>query len=172
MLSTSLLGLANVMLILSLDLGLAVASETCNRATNSTRDAVSNTTAVVIELSSGLLTLSLGILLLTFSLQVLLKYQQNEYVKNDLMNKGVMGYDRTSEPTKFPTNSFPEPILWFQLPSWRLGSSFVIAPLEEAEYPPSFAVAWEASFSSSAFCFLASPAFLSPAEPVTLPRAD
>ena len=39
----------------------------------------------------------------------------------------------TSEPTNPPTADFADPMVWFQLPSERLGSSFVIAPEEEAE---------------------------------------
>ena len=35
----------------------------------------------------------------------------------------------------------------------------MIAPEDEAEKPGTLAVAWEASFSSSALDFLASPAF-------------
>lgn len=65
----------------------------------------------------------------------------------------------TSEPTSPPMASLAEPIVWFQDPSWRLGSSFVVAPEEEAEKPGTLALAWLASFSSSALLFLASPAF-------------
>jgi hypothetical protein len=47
----------------------------------------------------------------------------------------------TSEPTNPPTASLALPIVWFQLPSERLGSSFVIAPDDEAEMLPILAVA-------------------------------
>jgi hypothetical protein len=58
------------------------------------------------------------------------------------------GFVRTSEPTSPPTADLALPIVWFQLPSVRLGSSLVTAPEEEAEKFPIFAVACEASFSS------------------------
>jgi hypothetical protein len=69
--------------------------------------------------------------------------------------------EHTSEPTRLPTVSFADPMVWFQEPSERFGSSLVIAPEEDAEKLPIFAVAWEASFSRSALDFLASPAFYS-----------
>jgi hypothetical protein len=44
-----------------------------------------------------------------------------------------LGEERTSAPTSPPTADLADPMVWFQLPSERLGSSFVIAPLEDAE---------------------------------------
>jgi len=64
----------------------------------------------------------------------------------------------TSEPVAPPTNSLAEPTVWFHDPAERSGWSLVMAPDDEAVRLPSFAVAWEASYSASAFCSLALPA--------------
>lgn len=72
---------------------------------------------------------------------------------------GSSGIEHTSLPIRPPMASLPEPIVWFQLPSERLGSFLVTAPEEEAEKPPTETPAWDTSCSSSAFSFFASPAF-------------
>jgi len=62
----------------------------------------------------------------------------------------------TSLPTRPPTNSLAEPAVWFHEPVVRLGSSLV-TPSVVMVAPGTLAVAWDASYSASAFRCLARP---------------
>ena len=70
-LSTTLLGLANVVLLLSLSRSLTIASQASNSSTDSTSSAVRNASAEVSDLSLSLLLLALCVLLLTSILEIL-----------------------------------------------------------------------------------------------------
>jgi hypothetical protein len=71
MLRTSLQRLALIMPMLALDLCLAVTKNRTSNVLNSSAYAISNTGAVVLELSLGLLSLALGVLLRAVTLQLL-----------------------------------------------------------------------------------------------------
>lgn len=68
-LSTTLLGLANVMLLLSLELGITITSNTSDRSAHGTADSVGDTRAKVVELTLSLLALALGVLLSALALE-------------------------------------------------------------------------------------------------------
>jgi len=55
-----------------------------------------------------------------------------------------------SAPSSPPSASFPEPMLWFQLPSERFGSSAATPPEGEKARGPTLPTEWEASFSEAA----------------------
>lgn len=65
--------------------------------------------------------------------------------------------------------SLAEPMVWFQLPDWRSGSSLVTAPEDEAVKPGPLSVAWDASYSAWPLFCLAWPSASSPELPVTRP---
>jgi hypothetical protein len=69
MLGTTLLGLADIMLLLGLELGFTITGKTSDGSTNGTANSVGDTRAQVAELTLSLLTLALGILLSTFALE-------------------------------------------------------------------------------------------------------
>jgi hypothetical protein len=68
-LSTTLLRLANVVSFLSSSLGVTVASQTSDGASDCTSDAVGDPAGKVVELTLSFLALACGVLLLTFMLQ-------------------------------------------------------------------------------------------------------
>jgi hypothetical protein len=70
-LSASLLSLADIMLLLSLDLSLAVTGNASNGALNSASGTVGDTRAEVVELTLGFLAFAFGVLLGTCALEVL-----------------------------------------------------------------------------------------------------
>jgi hypothetical protein len=71
MLRTSLQRLALIMSMLALDLCLAVTKNRASNILESSANTISNTGAVVLELSLGLLSLALGVLLRAVTLQLL-----------------------------------------------------------------------------------------------------
>jgi hypothetical protein len=71
-LSTSLLSLANIMLLLSLQLCVSITSNTRNGALDGTSSTVCNTRAEVVELTLGFLAFAFGVLLGTCALKILL----------------------------------------------------------------------------------------------------
>lgn len=71
MLGTTLLGLSNIMLLLSLQLSITVTSDTSDSTSNGTSNTISNTRAEIAELTLSLLTLSFGVLLGSLALEVL-----------------------------------------------------------------------------------------------------
>jgi hypothetical protein len=71
-LSTSLLGLANIVLLLSLQLCVSVAGNTGNGTLDSASSTVCNTRAEVVELTLGFLAFAFGVLLGTCALEILL----------------------------------------------------------------------------------------------------
>jgi len=98
---------------------------------------VRDTGTKVVQLSFGFLFLTCGVLLTAGLFETL-----DEQVSMNVLFEKILGRgdgvgwkrrERTSEPIKPPNASFPDPIVWAQLPSVRLGSSFVMAPDEEAE---------------------------------------
>jgi hypothetical protein len=164
-LGATLLSLADIMLLLSLQLCVTVTGKTCNGTLDGTSCTISDARAEVVELTLSLLGLAFGVLLGTRSLEVLslqilaLVYTKEVCIAIWREGNKLRGKEHTSEPTSPPRASFALPMVWFHEPSVRFGSSFVMAPDEEAEKLPILAVAWEASFSNSALDFLASPAF-------------
>jgi hypothetical protein len=71
-LSTALTRLADIMLLLSLQLCVAVAGNACNDTLDGTGGTVGDARAEVVELTLGFLAFAFGILLGTSSLEVLL----------------------------------------------------------------------------------------------------
>lgn len=69
MLSTTLLGLAGVVLLLVLSLSSRVAGDTGDSAAHGSRDAVCDAGTEVVELSLGLLLLALEVLLAALALE-------------------------------------------------------------------------------------------------------
>jgi hypothetical protein len=69
---TSLLGLSNIMLLLSLQLRIPITGNTCDGSANGTSHTVCNTRAKVVELALGFLTLAFSVLLGACALEVLL----------------------------------------------------------------------------------------------------
>lgn len=64
-LGSSLLSLADIMLLLSLQLSITVTSNACNSTLDGTSGTVGNTRAEVVELALSFLGLAFGVLLLT-----------------------------------------------------------------------------------------------------------
>lgn len=71
-LSTSLLGLANIVLVLSLLLSNAVTSQAGDSTSNSSTDTVCDTGSVVIELSLSFLAFASGVLFLSLTFETLI----------------------------------------------------------------------------------------------------
>jgi hypothetical protein len=71
MLCTALLCLADIMLLLSRSLGLAVTGQAGNGAADSSRDSVTDARGEVVDLALGFLRFAFGVLLLALALEVL-----------------------------------------------------------------------------------------------------
>lgn len=72
-LSTTLLALANIVFLLSINLSIAVTSDSSDGSSNSTTDSVADTRGQVVDLALSFLALAGSVLFLTFTLQALLE---------------------------------------------------------------------------------------------------
>lgn len=95
MLSTTLLSLPNIVLLLSLQLCVPIASDTSEGTTNCTRDTVCDAGAVVVKLTLGFLAFTFGVLLGSCALEILFEYVSNGRFKQ----KRSSTYLRTNEAT-------------------------------------------------------------------------